>query len=245
MNPWLPWGLPQSPKKVVLCLSHAGGAASSYRDWRVDEDSHVEFVPVELPGRETRYAEPFQREFDEVVIGLANAVIETGLKEVSLFGHSMGALLGYETAHLLTRLGVKIPMLAVSAHAPPAVEGGQQTKYLENLSDEDIAETLRELGGTAQEILRHPLMLEILVSRFRADCAIVNSRKPRNLPRIPTDLVVIGGQEDLLVPPKKLLGWENLVDGSCSVHIYKGDHFYLRDHGASLRKLLSRKLLDI
>jgi len=47
------------PKLRLFCFHHAGGGASSYRNWQTHFESlNIEVVPIQLPGRENRIAEP-------------------------------------------------------------------------------------------------------------------------------------------------------------------------------------------
>ena len=50
---------PPSPEAGlrVFCLPYAGKGASVYRQWWESSDRRVEFVPVQLPGRENRVRE--------------------------------------------------------------------------------------------------------------------------------------------------------------------------------------------
>ncbi len=43
---------------TLFCLPSAGGSAAMYREWK-NSLNKVQVVPIEYPGRGTRFSEPF------------------------------------------------------------------------------------------------------------------------------------------------------------------------------------------
>lgn len=242
MNRWFPWGIPDGIEDLVLCLPHAGGAASSFRSWRSDTTNNVAFVPIQLPGRETRFSEPLMSNFDEVIDGFTGAIRQLGIRRVSLFGHSMGALLAFESARVLESYSIAVPLIAVSSHSAPIHTGELAPRTSDDTEDEDLLELVREIGGTESEVLQHPALLELFLPRFRADCALLRSYVPDLLGKVRSDILALGGLDDTLVPEASLYEWGELVSGSCEVELFAGGHFYVRDNGASVRSLISTAL---
>ncbi len=105
-HPWLvtPAKRPAAGTRLV-CLPHAGGSASFYRRWAQHLDCDVELQIVQYPGREERVNEPFLTDPGKLVEAVTGAVLETARPDVEtvLFGHSMGALIGYETVRAWRR----------------------------------------------------------------------------------------------------------------------------------------------
>ena len=56
-NPWLPHAPSPSAVGRVFLVPYSGCGASMYRQWP-RQRAGVDFLPVELPGHETRFAEP-------------------------------------------------------------------------------------------------------------------------------------------------------------------------------------------
>ncbi|RII89311.1 thioesterase II family protein, partial [Clavibacter michiganensis] len=84
----------------------AGGAATAYRGWAPFAPRGVEVLAVQYSGRGDRYGDPVSPDLDTLAAEVAEAV--DALPErlpVVLFGHSMGALVAYETARVLAARG--------------------------------------------------------------------------------------------------------------------------------------------
>ncbi|BCJ37369.1 hypothetical protein Athai_48720 [Actinocatenispora thailandica] len=104
----------------LYCLPYAGAGASAFRHWPAAFGAEVEIVPVKLPGREGRYGEPLT--LDPVAI--ADAIVADAGPRFALYGHSLGARLGYEVARVLAERGDRLPeRLFVAAGRPPDEAG--------------------------------------------------------------------------------------------------------------------------
>src|SRR3954464_10016357 len=92
---------PGAPPLPPFCFPYAGSGASIYRNWAPLLPADVEVRAVRLPGREEYLGErPFRR------IAQAADLLSAALSRhldlpFAIFGHSMGALLGYEVARRL------------------------------------------------------------------------------------------------------------------------------------------------
>src|SRR5437870_4644362 len=83
----------------VFCLPSAGGGASVFREWRLAQGDDLEVVAIELPGRETRIAEPLRERVAALVDDLRDTLPTD--RPYALFGHSMGGLIAFELARAL------------------------------------------------------------------------------------------------------------------------------------------------
>src|SRR5262245_49047252 len=80
----------------LVCLPHAGGAASYFFPVSRALTTDIEVLAVQYPGRQDRRAEPFVRTIDELadaVTAVLASTVHNG--PLALFGHSMGAVLGF------------------------------------------------------------------------------------------------------------------------------------------------------
>ena len=106
---------------TLVCLPHAGAGASVYARWAALLPPWIDLVGITLPGRESRISEPPLTSMDEVISRLGPAVSARVQEPFALFGHSLGALIGYELACWLgTRCSAARPeLLVVSGRAAP------------------------------------------------------------------------------------------------------------------------------
>jgi surfactin synthase thioesterase subunit len=126
-NPWLVRprrsgaGAGVAPRMQLYCFPYAGGGSSVYRTWPEGLPAEVEVVAVELPGRDTRFKErPYDRlapMVEAIVDGIGG---EIGARPFALYGHSMGALIGFAVARELRRRGLgEARQLLVSGRRAP------------------------------------------------------------------------------------------------------------------------------
>ncbi|TXC66112.1 thioesterase [Piscinibacter aquaticus] len=106
----------------LVCFHHAGVGAAVYRPWAVDLPPDVEVCAIELPGRGSRLREAPLDSVARIVSELIPHLQAEVDRPFAFFGHSMGAVLAYETAVALSAAGGPVPQhLFVSGRRPPHV----------------------------------------------------------------------------------------------------------------------------
>lgn len=191
----------------------------------------VDVVSVQYPGRQDRYQEePFT-----AVAPLVEAVAEELAQELAadpgrpyaLFGHSMGALVAFETARLLVARG-ELPMpqrLFLSGRGAP--RPGTSAQY-EFYDDADVLAELRRLGGTDQSMLENPEVLEHVLPALRADYRALaaydwHGESP------PAPITTLIGDSDPMVTVQEAATWQEQTRGEFDLKVFPGGHFYLVD----------------
>src|SRR5436305_7322096 len=112
-NKWVVWMSRNSGADLRLfCFPYAGGSSSVFAAWWRSLPNFVQLAPVQLPGRGNRISERPWRKLDQ----LADAIVEDLLpvfkeKPFAIFGHSMGATLGFEVARRLAQRHEILPEL--------------------------------------------------------------------------------------------------------------------------------------
>jgi len=109
----------------LYCFHHAGGGAATYRAWPELVGSDVEIAAVRLPGRENRFAEPRFRRMADVIAALHGPLSASLDRPFAFFGHSLGALVAFETARVLHRAGGPGPVHLFAAASPAPGHGGR------------------------------------------------------------------------------------------------------------------------
>src|SRR5271170_8113500 len=106
----------------LFCLPYAGGSALIFRAWSNALPADIEVCPIQLPGRSTRLKEQPFTAMSALIQVLAQALSPLLDKPFAIFGHSLGALVGFELARQLRRqYGVNPARLFVSAVRAPQV----------------------------------------------------------------------------------------------------------------------------
>jgi len=219
----------------MVCFHFAGGSAQSYFRWR-HATAGCALVAAELPGRGRRLREEFAPSLHAAAAALASsfralardmAERRPGLSWV-FFGHSLGALVAYETARLLGGPGSGGPdRLIVSArHGPgwqPASSG------LPDLSDPALLDYLREMGGTPRVLLENRALMEMALPILRADLGLIYGYGHVPGPPLDIPILAIGASEDDRVPLEALVAWRGTTRAEFRLRIVSGGHFALLD----------------
>ncbi len=220
-------GEPGGP--LVVCLPHAGGAATFYRPLAEHIGGGVEVWAVQYPARQDRFHEPPVRTMDELARSVAAALmIAAEERRPVLFGHSMGSLLAFEVARLLERAGSGVRHLVASGRGAPSVP------FLGDVATRDDATVVAELArmeGTDPVALENPELLELALPAIRADYAVIESWAPDPAARVTCPITVCVGNQDSLASGPDVARWqEHTSSGTVSVHTFPGGHFYLVEH---------------
>lgn len=226
---WFPPELsPADPfRRRLYCLPHAGGSSSAYRAWAGRLGAGIEVVPVQLPGRGTRFAEGLATTAEEIADGLSAAIAERDDREWSLFGHSMGALLAYEVAHRMSASGRPPAHLVVSGMTAPPLAARRERRPVRELSDSELTRRIGELGATPDDVLKSTEMMELLLPVFRADYQVCDSYRFTSRPPLRVPVTVLGGAADPGAPVTGLAAWRDLTSAGYEMRLFPGGHFYL------------------
>ncbi len=216
------------PVARLFCFPYAGAGASVYRLWAGGVPRHHEVCAVQLPGREARLREPPLGSVEEMVQEAVAALRPLTDRPYALFGHSMGAVLAYETARALCASSGRAPdYLMVSGRwapgcSPPALPP------IDQLDDRAFADEInRRYGGIPAEIVSDAEVLALLLPALRSDMRALDRYRPAPLAPLSMPLAAFGGNDDPRVSRVQLEAWRAQTTGPFRVRTFPGDHFYL------------------
>jgi pyochelin biosynthesis protein PchC len=222
---WLRSAFPRPQARVTLfAFPHAGGSATFFRTWGRALPPDVETVGVQYPGRLDRLREPCIEDVHEMADALLPALNGRLDREFALFGHSLGAIVAYETARRLEARGIVPSALFLSSRPAPGVP---ERHTLDNLADDALVEELRRLGATPAELIEKSEMLDAILTSLRSDYRAVHRYQPRPGPPLTCPVVALLGDADPDVDAGEMKPWANLTTGPMTLHELSGDHFYL------------------
>ncbi len=222
------WASAEDAPLRLFCLPHTGGGAALYRAWAQRLAPAVDVVSVRLPGRENRFRETPYRRLDTLVEALVDAVEPLLDRPHVWFGHSMGALVGYEVCRTLRDRGLREPeRLLVSGRRAPHLASRQREVH--DAPTGELVAHLRELNGTPAELLDSPAVLSALLPMMRADFAVSETYRWSPGTPLGCPVLVLGGSRDSLATPGELGAWREHSTAGCEVRMYDGGHFYLHE----------------
>jgi medium-chain acyl-[acyl-carrier-protein] hydrolase len=210
----------------LFCFPYAGGGASIYRNWQESFPTPIEVCPVQLPGREGRLREPLFTDITTLVEATAQALHPYFDKPFAFFGHSMGALISNELAHLLRKEEAVAPThLFVSGHRAPRFKSREAITY--NLPDDDFIEELHRLNGTPRQVLEHSDLMSIILPLLRADFEVCGTYSYSHKQPLECPITAFGGMSDNELPREKIAAWRDYTSGPFSMRMLPGDHFFI------------------
>ncbi|WP_258382359.1 thioesterase II family protein [Streptomyces sp. NTH33] len=222
------WAASDDAPVRLFCLPHTGGGAALYRRWAERLAPRADVLSVRLPGREKRFTEPPYRRLDELTGALADAVEPLLDRPYAWFGHSMGALIGYEMCRRLRERGVRAPeLLIASGRRAPHLPSRQRAVHA--APQRELVDHLRELNGTPAAVLDSAAALSALLPMVRADFAVSETYRWRAGRPLDCPVVVFGGRDDPLATPGELAGWQQHTAAGAEVRLFDGGHFYLHE----------------
>ncbi|GLU36689.1 MULTISPECIES: alpha/beta fold hydrolase [Pseudomonas] len=214
-----------SPGFRLLCLPHAGGSASFFRDWRKHLEPDVELLAVQYPGREERYGEAPAASLEAMAACIAEACAGLDERPLALFGHSMGAAVAYEVALALQGRGRAPLHLFVSAHPPPHRQRGGS---LHRQADAALLADVRRQSDGLPWALDEPAVRELFLPALRADYRLIERYRRERVEPLDCPVSLLLGEDDDEVNDDEALAWAAASRCGLDVRHFAGGHFYLR-----------------
>lgn len=229
---WLQREPEPAPAGRVFCIPHAGCGTSVFRNWPAERDG-VQFLPVELPGRLTRFGEPMPDTFGELARDLIAGLRPYLDVPFAFFGHCWSALVGYEAAAQLQRAGGPLPArLFVSSQLAP--QDGPVSRMLD-MTEPELAVELESMiidqGNTP-----HPELVAIYLGILRADVEASRRYLVPDPLRLSCPITAIGWTEDSEVRPEQMTGWPDC--GETTFALFAGRHHRFIDAPPELLDIL-------
>jgi surfactin synthase thioesterase subunit len=218
----------------VVCFPHAGGSAGYYREFGVALPPSADFLAVQYPGRQDRFAEPPIDDMHELADQVAERLRPCLDRPTVFFGHSMGATIAYETALRLAATGAPASLF-VSGRAAPSRQRPGEAHLLD---DDALMAHVRKLSDIDPALLDDPDIRPMIIPALRADYRAVNTYRPEPGRRVDCPVVALIGDADPVVAVADTAAWADHTTGSFERHIFPGGHFYLTDAVPEITRLI-------
>jgi len=159
----------------------------------------------------------------------------------AFYGHSMGALIGFELSReCYRRYNVGPLQLFVSGRGP---KGRNTGSPIFTLPDDDFVAELRRLNGTPKELLANPETRDLFLPVLRADFKVIGTYEYLPDKLLPCPITAYGGLQDKDVPIESLRAWEKETSAACMVRMLPGDHFFILDSDKDFISVLRADVL--
>lgn len=211
----------------LLCLSHAGGSASYFFGVSKALAPEIDVLAVQYPGRQDRHREPCVRSLHELADRLVAAIEPLTGRPVTLFGHSLGATLGFEVALRLEQRGVVPTGLFASGRPAPS---RSRREHTHEHDDARLVAAVKALGGTEAALLDDPDVRQMVLPALRGDYIAAETYTYRPGPRLSCPVHVLVSDADPKVTTEEAQAWREHADRDFSLDVFPGGHFYLNNH---------------
>lgn len=214
-------------KARLVCLPHAGGSATFYFPVAKALAPDVEVLAVQYPGRQDRRHEPFLTSIGALADRVADLLRDKTDRPLALFGHSMGAMVAYETARRLERDGVPVAGLFVSGRRAPS---RVRDESVHTRTDAGVLEELRKLSGTELDLLGDDDVVRMILPVVRNDYRAVETYRDTPGEPLATPIVAFTGSADPMATLDEVASWAGHTTGGFELVELSGGHFFLTRH---------------
>lgn len=226
----------------LFCFPCAGGTSSAYNTWSNNLPLDVEVYSVQLPGRGSRIRErPFTR-LAHLVQTLV-PILQPHLNiPFAFFGHSMGAVLGFEIARQLRRQDNPVPVhLFICSCSAPQIPS--RNPPIHELPDAAFVAELRDrYNAIPQPILQNNQLMQLFLPSLRADMAMLETYVYTTEKPLDCSISAFGGLQDSAVRNCDLAEWRDQTRNSFTLQIFPGDHFFLHSNKSPFLQVLSQQM---
>lgn len=233
-------------KTKLYLIPYAGASATLYNRWSPYLNDNIELVPIELPGRGKRINEALLYNFNDMLQDITKK-ISISIKnsentKYSIFGYSMGSLLGYELYYQLEKMNLPLPEhIFFSAREAPHLSTNEQ---IHTLSDEELCKKINLLGGTAKPFFESKELLNFFLPIIRADFSVIESYQFQpKLNNLACDISVLYATDDVKIEAEQIKKWKEYSDKLCRFYSFHGGHFFINNNPERIVQIINSTLL--
>ncbi|UED87197.1 thioesterase II family protein [Streptomyces profundus] len=223
----------------LVCLPHAGGSASYFHGVSKALSPAIDVLAVQYPGRQDRASEPGVPSIEELADQVVAALRPWADRPLTLFGHSMGASLGFEVGIRLEAAGVRLTALFASGRRAPS-RHRHETVHLRD--DEGLIAEVKSLAGTASSLLGDEEVLRMVLPAIRNDYRAAETYRPEPGPRLSCPVLALVGDRDPKCTVDEARSWGEHTGGAFELRVFPGGgHFYLNDSVPAILDLIRER----
>ncbi|MGW1148900.1 thioesterase II family protein [Streptomyces sp. NPDC002454] len=236
---WLRRFRPRPHARVrLVCFPHAGGSASFYHPVATAHAS-ADVVILQYPGRQDRRHEPLVRSVSEYVDRIAPVLEGEEPLPTVHFGHSMGAVLAFETALALAGTRAAPRAIVASGRRAPVTFRDERTHLGD---DRSLLDEMRRLNGTQADVLDDEEILRMALPAVRGDYRVIETYRAAPHRGVDCPITVLVGEDDPKTTVAEADRWREHSTAEFRIRTFPGGHFYLTTQQAEVNAELAAVL---
>ncbi|MGW2375467.1 thioesterase II family protein [Kitasatospora sp. NPDC001683] len=227
----------------LVCFPHAGGSASFFLPVSAALSAEAEVIALQYPGRQDRRREPCVEDIASLADRITDELLTLDDRPTVYFGHSMGAVLAFETAWRLERKGTHAPgaVIASGRRAPSTT----RLETVHRQDDDGVIAELKLLNGTNAQLLGDEEVLRMAMPAIRADYRAIERYTCGPDRVLGCPVVVLTGDADPRTTVAEARAWQAHTDGAFRLRVLPGGHFFLADQQTAVLREISAELAEL
>lgn len=215
-----------------------------FSNWSRFLPEGVEVCALLLPGRENRLKDQPIHQISPLIKILTSVMPSYLQTPFAFFGHSMGAIIGFELARSLREhYSIAPELMFVSACDAP--QSPHRDLLISALPDPEFKEALRRIDGTPELVLQNDELMQLMLPTLRADFALCETYTYSAAPPLDCPIDAFCGINDSRLDKESMATWGNQTTGEFSLRMLPGNHFFLHSAQKSLLEHVSNDLRAI
>lgn len=229
-------------KPDLFLLHFAGGNIFSFNFLKPYLDDKFNFQPIELPGRGDRIDEQLLLEKDKAIDDIVEQILKKKKsKKVVIYGHSMGAILGFLVINKLEKLGENIFGFIATGNPGPNIPLGVK-RYL--LPKKSFIEELEKLGGIDLEIIENDELFSFLEPIIRADFELIEKEKEKDIEKVKINCPIHASMGDNEINSNQIENWRFFTNSQFNYKLFSGGHFFVHDYPVEIASIIKRMVVN-
>jgi surfactin synthase thioesterase subunit len=242
---WFNKPYPNPKANQLLFLFHdAGGSKDLFESWYDQINNDIEMIVVQLPGRSERRDETPYLDINKLLADLVPLMDNVIDKPYSIYGHSMGGLLGFEVARSLQKDYDKSPAKLLISGTPGLknYENKFVNYIIENqLTEKDIHSLIPKFQrfDFNDEVVRN--MINVLMN----DLKLIHSYKYVPDRILSSAIVAIHAVNDVRVQLKDVKKWKTETENQFKLLEVPGSHNFIYSKAEIVTELINKELASV
>jgi len=223
----------------VFMLPFAGASKYSYKFFETVGNRKLNFISLELPGRGSRFAEPLLKDLDAMATDAFRHFNKRDREPYIIYGHSMGSIVGYLLARKIIKEKLRPPnFLFLTGRGGPS--SPRREPDFHKLPREEFIAKIKQLGGSPDEVLSDPKILDFFEPILKADFEAVATYKYQPDEKLDIPIVIgIGTHEGISL--EEAMSWQAETLQEIELVQFQGNHFFIFSHAQTMSELIVQR----
>lgn len=225
----------------LFCFPYGGAGVSCYYGWQERLPTHVRVQAVEYPGRDSRWEEAPCVTLDQLAEDFLDRHRSACRGRFAFFGHSLGALTGFEVARRLGESAQRSPeVLFVSGSPAPHIS--RTRPAISHLPKQKFLRALVEKFDVSSVLLKDTEVADMMYPILQADFQVVEEYKYEETEPLTCPIVALGGTQDVEASEDSVSAWHRHTSSDFELQMIEGGHFFVNEQQSQVLDLLVSRL---